>query len=122
VVAPSLGDPGAPPAFSTVLSPAGGQTVSRGQPADYTVAVRGSDGFADPVHFSVVSWSTQRFPEPKDGGSLPLGWSAPDSTAPGQTATLHLETDGVDPGIYYLTVQATGGSLSQTFDLALVVN
>jgi hypothetical protein len=122
VVAPSLGDPGAPPTFATVVSPAGGQTVSRGQSADFSVAVRGSDGFADPVHFSVVSWSTQRFPEPKDGSSLPLGWSAPESTPPGQTATLRLNTDGADPGIYYLTIQATGGSLTQTFDLALAVN
>jgi hypothetical protein len=42
--------------------------------------------------------------------------------APGQTATVHVETAGAEPGIYYLTLRASGGGLSQTVDLALALN
>ena len=123
VVAPAVGDPGSTaPTFKTFVSPDGGQTVGAGQAADFFVSVRGYEGFGEPVSFSLVQWSTQRFPEPKDPSSLPLGFSAPSSTAPGGTATLHFDTVGADPGIYYLTVQASSATLTRTFDLALVVN
>jgi hypothetical protein len=123
VVAPSLGEPGSVARdFKTFVNPQDGQTVGQGQPADFFVDVRGYEGFSDPVTFSITSWSTQRFPDPKDGSSLPLAFSAPGSIQPGNTATLHFETAGADPGIYYITVQATGGSSSHTIDLALVVN
>ena len=66
--------------------------------------------------------STQRFPEPKDGSTLVLGYSAPESVAPGETAVLHFETAGQDPGIYYVSVEATAGGMSRTFELALAVS
>jgi hypothetical protein len=108
--------------FKTFVNPQDGQTVNSGEPADFFVSVRGYEGFSDPVSFSVVQWSTQRFPDPKDGSTLPLAFSAPASTAPGGTAALHFETSGADPGIYYIKVQATGADISRTFDLALAVN
>jgi hypothetical protein len=40
----------------------------------------------------------------------------------GDTATLHFETAGNDPGIYFIKVQADGGGVTQTIDLALVLN
>jgi hypothetical protein len=70
----------------------------------------------------VTQWSTQRFPDAKDGSTLPLAATLPGSVKPGETATLHFETAGVDPGIYFMRVQADGGNISRTFDLALVVN
>ena len=69
-----------------------------------------------------MQWSTQRFPDPKDGGSLPLAASVPSGVKPGDTATLHFETAGADPGIYFIRVQADAGAISKTFDLALVLN
>jgi hypothetical protein len=123
VVAPSLGDPGSVAReFKVFVSPEGGQTVGRGQPAEFFAATRGYEGYSEPINFSVTQWSTQRFPEPKGGSTLPLAATLPGGVKPGQTGTLHFETAGADPGIYYITVQADAGSMSRTFDLALVIN
>ena len=123
VVAPSLGDPGSVAReFKVFVNPEGGQTVNRGDPADFFASTRGYEGFADPINFSIVQWSTQRFPDPKEGGSLPLAASVPSGVKPGDTATLHFETAGAAPGIYFIRVQADAGGMSRTFDLALVLN
>ena len=123
VVAPALGDPGSVAReFKVFVNPEDGQTVNRGEAADFLASTRGYEGFADPINFSIVQWSTQRFPEAKDGSTLPLAASLPNGVKPGDTATLHFETDGADPGIYYIRVQADGGGVTKTFDLALVLN
>jgi hypothetical protein len=123
VVAPGLGDPSsAVREFRANLNPVDGQTVGRGQPAEFFLSTRGYEGFNEPIGLSVVQWSSQRFPTPKDPASLPLPLTLPDSVSPGDTATIHLETASADPGIYYLTVQAAGGGIARSFDLALVVN
>jgi hypothetical protein len=123
VVAPALGDPGSVAReFKMFASPEGGQTVGLGQSAEFFASTRGYEGFTDQITFSVVQWSTQRFPEPKDGSSLPLAPSFPGSIKPGDTATLHFETAGADPGIYFIRVQADAGGTSKTFDLALAIN
>lgn len=123
VVAPRLGDPGSvAKEFKVFVSPDGGQTVNRGDPAEFFADTRGYEGFADPINFSIVQWSTQRFPDPKDGSTLPLLATIPSGVKPGATATLHFETAGADPGIYYIRVQADGGGVTKTFDLALVLN
>jgi hypothetical protein len=123
VVQPALGDPGSVPReFKVFVSPENGQTVTRGEPADFFAQTRGYEGFSDPISFKLVQWSTQRFPEPKDPSSLPLSATLPDSVSPGATAMLHFETAGADPGIYYIKVQADGGGITRTFDLALVLN
>jgi hypothetical protein len=46
----------------------------------------------------------------------------PPATAPGLTAAIHIDTTGVEPGIYFLTVVGTGGDQSKVIELALVVN
>ena len=51
-----------------------------------------------------------------------LAQSFPSSVKPGETATLHFETAGADPGIYFIKVQAEASGMSKSFDLALVVN
>jgi hypothetical protein len=123
VVAPSLGDPGSVAReFKVFVTPDGGQTVNRGDPADFFAQTRAYEGFSDPISFSIVQWSTQRFPDPKDPASLPLAAWLPSGVKPGEVATLRFQTAGADPGIYYIKVQADGGSVSQTFDLALVLN
>jgi hypothetical protein len=123
VVAPVLGDPGSVArGFNVNMSPEDGQTVGRGQAADFFAATHAYEGFSDPISFSVLQWSTQRFPEAKDGASLPLAASLPAGVKPGDTATLHFETNGADPGIYFIRVQADGGGVSHAYDLALVVN
>jgi hypothetical protein len=123
VVAPALGDPGSVPReFRLFPSPRDGQTVSRGQPAEFFVNVRGYEGFSEPVNLSIDHWSTQRFPEAQDPSALPLGLSMPGSVPPGQTATIHLETAGAESGIYFLDVRANGGGVSKTVQLALVVD
>jgi hypothetical protein len=123
VLAPALGEPGSVAReFKVFVSPDGGQTVGRGQPAEFFASTRGYEGFTDQISFSVVQWSTQRFPEPKDGSSLPLAATLPGSVKPGETATLHFDTTGADPGIYYVRVQADAGGMSKSFDLALAIN
>ena len=123
VVTPRLGDPGSvAKEFKVFVSPDGGQTVHLGDAAEFFADTRGYEGFSEPINFSVVQWSTQRFPDPKDGSTLPLASSLPSGVKPGATATLHFETAGADPGIYFITVQAQAGSITKTFDLALVLN
>ena len=123
VVAPALGDPGSVPReFRLFPQPAGGQTVKGGDPADFFISVRGYEGFSDPVSLSLSDWSTQRVPQSQDPGTLPLQITLPDQVMPGTTATVHLETAGAEPGIYYLNIQATGGGITKTVQLALVVN
>jgi hypothetical protein len=123
VVEPGLGDPGSVPReFRMFPNPRDGQTVSQGQAAEFFVAVRGYEGFSEAVSLSLGQWSTQRFPEPRDVSSLPLDVTFPSTVLPGQTATVHIETAGADPGIYFLTLEAAGGGLSKTVQLALVVD
>jgi hypothetical protein len=122
VVAPALGEPGSVQReFRLFASPAD-QTVGSGQAADFYVSVRGYEGFGEPVSFSVVQWSTQRFPEAQDPAVLPLQLTLPQPVMPGLTAPIHVETAGAERGIYYLTLKADGGGQSKTVDLALVVN
>ncbi|MCA1646014.1 MAG: hypothetical protein LC797_11310 [Chloroflexi bacterium] len=46
----------------------------------------------------------------------------PDSITPGRPVVLHLETSAEnDIGIYFFTLQAAGGGLTKTIDVALVV-
>jgi hypothetical protein len=123
VVAPALGDPGSVPReFRLFVNPQNGQTVSGGAPAEFFISVRGYEGFSDPVTFVLDHWSTQRFPQPQDPSSLPLGLRLPSNVPPGQVATVHIETAGADPGIYYLDLVATGGGISKTIELPLVVD
>jgi len=122
VTAPALGEPGSVARdFKVFVSPENGQSVGLGQAAEFFVSTRGYEGFGDAIGFTVTQWSTQRFPDAKDGPSVPLGVSLPATTKPGDTATLHFETAGVEPGIYYVTVQASAGGSTKTFDVALAV-
>jgi hypothetical protein len=123
VAEPALGDPGSVPReFRLFLNPRDGQTVTAGAPADFFVNIRGEEGFADPVSFTIDHWSTQRFPQPQDPGSLPLQVSLPGPVAPGQTGTVHVETAGAGQGIYFIDIVATGGGMSKDVQLALVVD
>jgi hypothetical protein len=123
VVAPALGEAGSVAReFKVFVSPEDGQTVGRGQAAEFFASTRGYEGFSDQISFNVLQWSTQRFPDAKDGSTLPLRASLPSGVKPGETATLHFETAGADPGIYFMRVEASGGGISKTFDLALVLN
>jgi len=89
VVPRSLGDPGSGVReFKVFVNPADGQTVSSGQAADFFASTHGYEGFSDAISFSVVQWNTQRFPEPKDGSSLPLAASLPAETSTGGWITV----------------------------------
>jgi hypothetical protein len=123
VVAPALGDPGSVPReFKLFVNPANGQTVNGGDAADFFVSVRGYEGFSEPVSFTLDHWSTQRFPQSQDPSAVPLGLTLPSNVAPGSVATVHIETAGADPGIYYLDLVANGGGISKTIELPLAVN
>ncbi len=122
VLAPTLGEPGSVARdYKVFMSPDGGQTVGRGQSADFFASTRGYEGFADRISFSVTQWSTQRFPDARDGSSLPLALTLPSSVNPGDTAMLHFETTGAEPGIYFMRIQADSNGNTKTFDIALVV-
>jgi hypothetical protein len=123
VVAPALGDPGSVPReFRLFPNPRDGQTVGQGQAAEFFISVRGYEGFSEPVSFSIDHWSTQRFPQAQDPGSLPLAVSVPTSVMPGLIGTVHIETAGAEPGIYFLDLVASGGGVTKPIELALVIN
>ena len=121
VVAPALGEPGTVPREFRLFASPTDQSVGAGQPAEFFISMRGYEGFSEPVTWKITQWSSQRFPEPKDASTLPLAVRLPDSTQPGLTAIIHIETAGADPGIYYLTLEATGGGQTKTVELALAV-
>jgi hypothetical protein len=98
------------------VAPSGGQTVHRGETAEFTVQVRGAT-----VGLRVVEWSSQRFPTPKAPDSLPLRVVVPASVTPGQPGIVRVETAGAETGIYYLTLEATATNTTQTIEIALVV-
>ncbi len=63
VVAPALGEPGSVAReFRLYLNPQAGQTVARGEAADFFVNVRGEEGFSEPVGFTLENWSTPAVP------------------------------------------------------------
>lgn len=122
VTQPRLGEPGsAQRDFNIVVSPMD-QSLGLGEPAEFYLSSFGREDFSDPIQLRVVSWSSQRFPDPKDGSSLPLGVSLQERINPGDEATLRLETAGADPGIYYITLEASGGGITRTMELALALS
>jgi hypothetical protein len=121
VVAPALGEPGTVAREFRLFVNGADQSVGAGQAAEFFISVRGYEGFSEPVTWAVTQWSSQRFPEPKDASTLPLAVRLPDSTQPGSTSVVHIETAGAEPGIYYLTLEATGGGQGRTVELALAV-
>jgi tRNA A-37 threonylcarbamoyl transferase component Bud32 len=117
------GSPGGSADFQVAVNPADGQTIRQGDAADYTITTQGLNGFRSPINLRIAQWSTQRFPQPKPGDTFPLAVSLPDSVAPGRSAILHIETsDQNDVGIYFLTLEASGGGVTRTIDIALVVD
>jgi hypothetical protein len=109
--------------FRLVVNPSDGQTIHLGEAADYTINTQALNGFRGPINLRVVEWSTQRFPDPKPADSLPLGVTLPDSITPGRPAVLHIETStDNDVGIYFIRLEASGGGITRTVDVALVVD
>lgn len=105
------------------VNPADGQTIQQGQAANYTVSTQALNGFKGPVKLRIAEWSTQRFPEPKPPDSLPLNVTMPDSIAPGQTATIHIETSpDNEVGIYFLILEASGDGVTKRAEVALVLD
>jgi hypothetical protein len=121
VVAPALGEPGSVPREFKLFPSPSDLSVSLGQSADFYVSVRGYEGFSDPVSFRVTQWSSQRVPEVQDPSTLPLAVKLPDTMQPGLVGVVHVETAGAEPGIYYFTVEGSGGGQTKSFELALAV-
>jgi hypothetical protein len=109
--------------FRVVVNPAGGLTIRQGEAADFSINTQALNGFKGPITLRIAEWSTQRFPTHRPGDTLPLSVTLPESVAPGRPATLHIETSLADDvGIYYLELEAAGGGLSKTVEIALVVD
>jgi len=109
--------------FRIAVNPSDGQTISLGEAADYTVNTQGLNGFRSPINLRIVGWSTQRFPEPHSADSLPLNVNMPGSVTPGQGARVRIQTSPEnDVGIYYLVLEASGGGITKTIDIALVID
>jgi hypothetical protein len=52
-----------------------------------------------------------------------LGVTLPASTTSGRPVRLHIETSvDNDVGIYFLTLEASGGGITRTIDIALVID
>jgi hypothetical protein len=109
--------------FRMAVNPTGGQTIAQGEAADYTINTQALNGFRGPIALRILEWSTQRFPDAKPGDTFPLPYTLPESATPGRPAVLHIETSaGNDVGIYYLKLEASGGGVVKTIDIALVVD
>ncbi|GIG21333.1 hypothetical protein Cch01nite_20570 [Cellulomonas chitinilytica] len=101
----------APPGFTVAASPASITTVAGGSAA-YSVAVTPVSGFAGDVTLTL------------GGLTAPQAWAFSPVVVPGASGTSALTvttTSTLAPGSYPLTVTATGGSLTRTAALTLVV-
>jgi hypothetical protein len=124
---PASGTPQVPqtgtPDFGLAVNPPNGQTIQLGEAADYTINTQALNGFTAPITLRITQWSTQEFPDPQPGDTLPLSMSLPSSVLPGRPATLRLQTTTANRvGIYFLTLEATGGGLTRSVEIALVVD
>jgi hypothetical protein len=123
IAAPGLGDPGSQVReFRVAVDPDNGQKVGPGGQAQYTLQVRGYEGFNEPVSVRLKEYSTQRDPNPV--GSLPdtLSLSMPDTVNPGESVSVQIQTSGgVSPGIHFVTLELEGGGISRTVDLVVQV-
>jgi len=109
--------------FRVVVNPADGQTIHQGEAADFSINTQALNGFKGPINLRIAEWSTQRFPNHRTGDTLPMSVTLPESVMPGQPATLHIETSTSDDvGIYYLELEASGGGISKTVEIALVLD
>jgi hypothetical protein len=97
-----------------------GQSVRVGQRAEFLLTAPAA-GVTQPVTLAVQDWHTDRDAQTRDARSLPLRVSGPSTVQPGETATIHVETAGAEPGTYYVTVAATSGSTTQTAPLILTL-
>jgi hypothetical protein len=114
---------GGSPDFRLAVNPADGQTINLGEAADYTINTQALNGFSGPISLRIVEWSTQRFPDPKPADTLPLNVSLPASTTAGVAARLRIQTTSADEvGIYYLVLEASGGGVTKTIEVALVID
>jgi hypothetical protein len=111
---------GAPQGSFDIAANPADQTVNSGQAADFFLATQGANGA--PIQIRLDQWTTQADPSPHDPASIPLGINLPLTVRAGQTATVHVETAGAQPGIYYLTLTASAGAASRSVELALVVD
>jgi hypothetical protein len=111
---------GAPPGSFEIAANPADQTVTGGRAAEFFLATQGASGA--PIELRLTEWSTQADPSPQDAASVPLGINLPLTVRAGQTATVHVETAGAQPGIYYLTLTAAATGTSRTVELALVVD
>ena len=118
---PRLGLPGTVAReFLLVVEPPD-QTVRAGDPAEVVLNSFGREDFNDPIDLRISEWSTQRFPDPKPGSTLPLAASFPGTINPGDKVTVHFETAGADGGIYFITIEGSGGGMTKAVDIALVL-
>ena len=123
VTPPAPGEGGAPD-FALAVNPEDGQTVGRGQAAEFFIRTIPREGLADPISLRIREWSSQRFPAPKDPNVTPLPFTVihPESVNPGETIVVRMETaNAAEGGIYFFTFEATAGGITHTFDLALVL-
>ncbi len=124
VAGPGLGDPGSQAReFKAFVSPANGQKITPGQAAQFTLDIRGFEGFSDPVSLSFKEYSTQRDPNPV--ASLPgtLSLDVPGSANPGDSITAVIQTaPNVAPGIHFVTLRLDGGGITRTVDLVVQVD
>ena len=107
---------GAPkPSFSVSASPAT-QTVTAGQNASYTVAIKRQN-----KHTGAVAMSVQGFPA---GSHMTGSFNPPTVPASGVASTLTVNTNQggtTPPGPYTLTVKGTSGSEQRTATVRLTV-
>ncbi len=126
VIAPRLGLPGSV-AREFVMSVAEGpvgDTVARGQPAEYRVTTFSREDFNDPITLAIARWSRNRFPDDvQDGSTLPFDVALPGPIQPGDVAAIRFETTRVPEGdIYWITLEASGGGITKSVEIPLVVN
>ena len=124
VSGPGLGDPGSQVReFKVFVSPENGQKVAPGQVAQFTLDVRGYEGFNDDVTISLKEYSTQRDPAPVSSlpGSLTLNVAG--TVHPGDSVSVQVQTGGdIAPGIHFVTLNLDGGGITRTVDLVVQID
>jgi hypothetical protein len=122
VLEPRLGDAGsASPGFRIAVSP-DALVVNPGQTVTFALRAQGVEGFSEPLGFRLVSYSTQRFPDPVESTPPSIQPILPPSLTLGHPNSMSIQVNpDAEAGIHFFTIEASGGGVSNTFDVVVQV-
>ncbi len=117
---PALGDPGSSAReFKVQISPANGQKISSGQSTQFTLRVRGFEGFNDPINVTIKEYTNAGDRTPREVPSQISLNVAPTIQANSRVDIQVATAPDLPSSLHFITVELSGGGITHTVDLVL---